>query len=280
MKATTTNVGLNRWIPRRLVSYLARLMYQTRLSRILIAPYIRRYGVRMEEFVRPVKDYASLVDFFCREINPALRPVAQGSHILVAPVDGRIAEYGTVKNGRMIQAKGMNYSPARLLGGDNIARHYEGGLYIAIYLSPADYHRIHAPVSGSVHRATRIRGTRWPVNEHGVRGVEHLFEKNERVITYLDTQEFGQVAMVKVGAYIVGRVVVTYESQMGALSGRQQIKTVESADGITVCKGDELGRFEFGSTVILLIEPGSYRWSTAVEYGAKVKMGQPILERA
>lgn len=264
----------NRWIPRRLVSRFAECMYRTRLSRVLIVPYIRRYGVNMEEFVRPIEEYDSLVDFFCREIKPELRPIAADRHMLVSPVDGRIAEFGMLKEHQLIQAKGIDYSSDKLLGDEEDARRYKGGLYITIYLSPADYHRIHAPASGHVGRATFIPGSRWPVNQSGVEGIQQLFEKNERLITYLDSNEFGRIAIVKVGAYIIGKIRVSYAENF-SLKRYQNRVTVER----WLTKGDEVGQFEFGSTVILLIEPGSYRWSEGVTKGNRLKMGQPILER-
>lgn len=271
--------ALKRWIPRVFVSRLAAIIYRSRASRLLIVPFIRRYGVKMEDYVRPAEKYRSLVDFFCREIKPESRPIASGQAVFASPVDGRIAEYGRIASGRMIQAKGIDYTSEGLLGDADAARRYEGGLYITTYLSPADYHRIHAPTSGALVASKRIRGSRWPVNETGVQDVARLFEKNERLVTYLDTPLFGRLAIVKVGAFIVGRIVVTYEERVDSRADRRG-KTIDlSRDGITVTKGEELGRFEFGSTVILLMEPGPYAWSAGVERNAKVRMGQPILER-
>lgn len=269
-----TQKAPNRLIPRRLVSNIAEFIYKTRFSCLLIGPYIRRYGVNMDEYVRPIEKYESLVDFFCREIKPELRPIAPEKHLLVSPVDGRIAEYGVIENSQLIQAKGISYSPAGLLGSSEEAQRFEGGLYITIYLSPANYHRIHSPASGNVVRATYIPGTRWPVNQSGVQGIDRLFEKNERIISYLDTNLFGQLAIVKVGAYIIGKICVNYDKHIGKPGPR-----ATTSMNFTVDKGDELGRFEFGSTVIILIEPGQYRWLEGVRQGNTVKMGQPIFER-
>jgi phosphatidylserine decarboxylase len=195
---------------------------------------------------------------------------------VVSPVDGKVSQYGRIENGNLIQAKGVLYTAEELLGGDKErARRYDGGTFLTVYLSPTDYHRIHTPLAGTVTAYTYVPGTLFPVNPFGVRAVQGLFAKNERLITYFDTQA-GEVALVKVGATIVGSVKVEYDEMAGTniRGGRLESKTL--ANGPHYEKGDEVGRFEFGSTIILLFEPGRVELSSELHPEAVVRLGQRI----
>ncbi|HEX3014962.1 MAG TPA: archaetidylserine decarboxylase [Desulfobacteria bacterium] len=176
---------------------------------------------------------------------------------------------------RIFPGKRRNERPAKTAAGQDYekARSYENGTFLTIYLSPSDYHRIHTPIAGEVRHSTYIPGTLFPVNPFGVRMVKGLFARNERLVTYLQSRNAGMVALVKVGAIIVGSVRVNYSDCTTNLPGGRLEKKDYPA-GIRLAKGEELGRFEFGSTVILLFQPGRIRLDVCP--GQRVRMGQAI----
>ena len=210
-----------------------------------------------------------------RKLRPGLRPVTDGEDVFVSPVDGVVSQAGQIQDGLLIQAKGTSYSVLELLGQDlEMAERFRTGTYLTIYLSPRDYHRIHTPVQARVVGATYVPGTLFPVNPFGVRAVKGLFARNERLVTYLDTGA-GLLALVKVGAIIVGSVKVNY----GAVTTGQprgKLEKIIYRQGPLLAKGDEIGRFEFGSTVILLCETPI---ELEVRPGDRVLMGQAVGRR-
>ncbi len=260
-------------LPKNTVSRITGNFTRSRLSRPFIAAFIRYFQIDPAQAELNLESYQSLTEFFVRKLKPGLRPVAKGNDVLVSPVDGAVSELGPICDGTLIQAKGVNYSVLDLLGHDlEKARKFHQGTFLTIYLSPRDYHRIHVPVAGKVVGSTYVPGTLFPVNPFGVRAVKGLFARNERLITYLNSIA-GLVALVKVGATIVGSVKVNY-SKTATNVPRGKLERTEYKQGPVLAKGDEVGRFEFGSTVILLFEPG--RVSLSVTSGERVLMGQEI----
>jgi len=243
----------------------------------LIPYYIRRFNVDLSQVEQPVSHYRTLLDFFVRGLKEGARPVDPASDRIISPVDGTVSQVGTVQEGSLLQAKGVTYSLEALLGGEAAnSRRFLGGAFITLYLSPRDYHRIHVPVKGKVHRLTYIPGTLFPVNSIGVRRVRGLFSRNERLITYLHSPA-GEVALVKVGATNVGSIRVYYDDQVRTnRPGRRRESTKTYKHPVTLEKGEELGRFEFGSTVILVFEPGRTVWVDDLSPGQSVQMGQAI----
>lgn len=272
-----TRIALLSLLPKNAISRLAGRFAKSRWSRPIIPGFARKFNIDLSEAALPIEAYPTLVDFFTRELKPGLRPTHPDPSVMVSPVDGRVAQFGRLDRGELLQAKGVTYTAADLLADSELAKRYVGGFFITIYLSPRDYHRIHTPVEGQVAGATYVPGKLWPVNPTGVEGVPGLFAKNERLITYLDSS-FGRVAVVKVGATIVGSVKVVYDAGLGTniKGGRVDRRTFA---GPRLDKAEELGRFEFGSTVILLVEPGDFAWAPEVQVGAPVKLGQALLAR-
>lgn len=263
-------------VPKRLLSRIVGTVAQSRASKWAIPFFVQKYGIRVEEAALAPDEYPSLLDFFCRELKPELRPIHSNPSVLVSPVDGRIAACGLVRQGTMIQAKGVCYSVERLLGGAEMAKCFEGGLYSTLYLSPTDYHRVHAPFAGAVVRSTYIPGTLWPVNRLGVEGVRGLFERNERLVTYLSTAQ-GLIALVKVGAFIVGGVRVNYDDAQRTNQRWPSVIDRRYTVQHMFDKGEQVGRFEFGSTVIILTEPGRFDWLETVQPGQAIRMGEPLM---
>lgn len=237
--------------------------------------FARRYGIDLAECPE-LEVYRTFGEFFARPLRPGLRPIAAGDRVVVSPVDGAVSETGVAARGRLVQAKGIEYGAAALLADAELARALEGGAYATIYLSPRDYHRIHFPLGGAVRGWRYVPGKLWPVNPASVRTVPGLFSVNERLVTVLETP-LGRCAVVAVGATVVGRVRAFYDPTVphtnqpdGAPRWR------DYASPIPVEKGQELGAFEMGSTVIVLFEPARVRLDPRLAPGARVRVGEPI----
>jgi len=240
-----------------------------------IRAFGRRYGVDFSECAPP-ESYRSFGEFFARPLRPGLRPIAPGDEVVVSPVDATVSEVGLTAGGRLVQAKGIDYSLAALLGDDAAARRLEGGSFATLYLSPRDYHRIHFPLAGRITGWRYLPGMLWPVNPASVRTVPGLFSVNERLVTLLETA-LGLAAVVAVGATVVGRVRAAWDPAVPC-TNQQDARPVRGdyPAPIAVEKGATLGAFEMGSTVILAFEPGRVRLDPALAAGRTVRVGRPI----
>lgn len=243
--------------------------------------FIERYGVDMSEAVdADPASYATFNDFFTRALKPGLRPVDEAPDALTSPVDGAISQLGAIKGGRIFQAKGQSFNLTELLGGDEQrAKPFAGGEFATIYLAPKDYHRIHMPLSGTLTEMAYVPGRLFSVNPVTAANVPNLFARNERVVTLFDT-EWGPMAMVHVGAMIVGSVETTWAGVVAP--GTDGVSSVDySADKpIRFDKGDEMGRFRLGSTVILLFPKDVMQWSDELGPESVLRMGQRIGSKA
>ena len=259
-------------VPKNLVARWMGAFARTRLPdvlrRALLRWYVGKYKVNLEECEGTLDDYATLVDFFTRALKPGVRPLDSAPDALVSPVDGTCYVAGTVEGGRLPQAGELDYAVADLLGGD---RRYDGGGYAVLYLSPKDYHRVHTPRDGTVRRLHYLPGRLWPVFPAATRGIRDLFARNERLVLWLDT-DLGEIAVVMVGAFGVGRMRTVCHplvTNTGAPGGSFELPTARR-----LARGEELGRFEMGSTVILVAPPGRIVWT--VQAGEPVRVGARI----
>jgi phosphatidylserine decarboxylase len=237
--------------------------------------FARRYGIDLSE-CPDLEVYRSFGEFFARPLRPGRRPVAPGEEVVVSPVDGVVSETGVAAGGKLVQAKGIDYSAAALLADADLARTLDGGAYATFYLSPKDYHRIHFPLGGKVLGWRYVPGMLWPVNSASVRTVPGLFTVNERLVTLLDTP-VGRCAVAAVGATVVGRVHAYYDPTVPHTNrpdGAPARRDYETP--IPVEKGQELGAFEMGSTVILLFEAGRVRLDPRLAPGVRVRVGEAI----
>jgi phosphatidylserine decarboxylase len=266
-----------RWLPKRAMSRWMGKLARHPFSRHFIRGYVRYFNIDLAPVKRPLHEFENLLDFFVRELHPEARPVVQEKGVVVSPVDGTVSEIGVAEQGMLLQAKGVHYSLEELLGGHTeFVQKFSGGPYVTIYLSPRDYHRIHMPVEGVVEELTYIPGELYPVNQTGVKLFPGLFVKNERVISYIRS-DFGQMALVKVGATNVGSIRVTYDRDIVTNPRRvREIEHKKYGQPVHLEKGDEMGRFEFGSTVILLFEPGQIEWMIETRPGVRVQMGEGL----
>jgi phosphatidylserine decarboxylase len=271
-------IGALRLVPKNLVSRLAGALARWRAPRPLreaaMRAFARRYRVDLASSPG-LETYATFGEFFARPLLPGLRPVAGGEKVVVSPVDGTVSQAGVSTAGRLLQAKGIDYPVATLLGDPALAGRLEGGAWATLYLSPRDYHRIHFPLSGRVIGWRHLPGRLWPVNPASVRTVPGLFGVNERLVTLLDTP-VGLCAVVAVGATIVGRVHAFYDPAVPVTNAGRSGSEGRYARPIPVEKGAELGAFEMGSTVILLFEPGRVSLEARLSPGARLWVGERI----
>jgi len=229
------------------------------LTTKLIEIFIKTYDINMAEAkLKKASDFATFNDFFTRELEEGARTIDQDSSTLCYPVDGAISQQGDIVEGKLIQAKGFNYSLTALLGGDaRTAAPFQQGKFSCIYLSPQDYHRIHMPMVATLREMIYVPGELFSVNPLTANNVPDLFARNERVVTIFDT-EYGSMAMVLVGATIVASIETTWAGTITPPAGKDIFRwqyPAKGIDAITFNKGDEMGRFKLGSTVVCTFSP-------------------------
>jgi phosphatidylserine decarboxylase len=275
-----TFMTLVRLLPRaalsRAVGAATRVRAPASLHQVAMRQFARSYAVQLDEADRPLEAYQTFSDFFSRALKPGARPIEVGERVVVSPCDGLVSEAGFIERGECLQAKGLAFPVAALLGDEEAAKAFsDRGTFATLYLSPRDYHRVHAPLGGTITGWRYLPGELWPVNPSSVRSVQALFALNERLVTWFQTPA-GRCALVMVGATCVGRIRAAYDdvlTQSGrAAEGRSY------AEPLRIAKGEEVGRFEMGSTVILLFASGRVSWDASLRPGAKVTMGRRIGE--
>lgn len=270
--------------PQRTVSQLAGRLADNELAPAaknrVIQWFIKRYGVDMSEALEPdPTQYASFNAFFTRALKPGLRPLAGDSSVLVSPVDGAISQLGQIRDDRIFQAKGQSFSLLELLGGDpGRAAPFEGGEFATIYLAPKDYHRIHMPVAGTLREMVHVPGKLFSVNPTTASQVPNLFARNERVVALFDT-EFGPMALVLVGAMIVGSVETTWAGVVAPGDKNVSVSRYDHmSNPISFQRGEEMGRFRLGSTVIMVFPKNAVTWQASLGESDVVRMGQAFGE--
>ncbi len=254
-------IGMLSVIPRKGTSRLMGWLMRRRLPRALLRAflrwYVRHYGVDMSEVDGDVGDFASVVDFFTRPLKDGVRPLCADGDAVVAPCDAQVYAAGTSEGGRLPQSPELDYAVSDLVGGDP---RYDGGGYAVLYLSPKDYHRVHSPVDGRIVGYRYRPGRLWPVFPAATRKIRDLFARNERLVIRIATEDRGEVAVVMVGAFGVGRMRTTFSDLVTNTGGRPHEVELDRP----IARGAELGRFEMGSTVVLLFEAGvDVAWDAA-----------------
>nr|WP_239056886.1 archaetidylserine decarboxylase [Wenzhouxiangella limi] len=244
------------------------------VRRPLIAGFRRLFPVNLAEAADPDPGgYASFNAFFTRALAADARPVAETAHRLISPCDGTISQLGSVRAGQLIQAKGVDYSAAALLGSAEWAERFADGHFITIYLAPYDYHRVHSPVTGRAVEEARIPGRLFSVSARTSRAVPGLFTRNERMAVILET-EHGPVAVVMVAALLVAGIETVWGGPGQYRPGPSATRT--SINAVTLARGQELGRFHWGSTVIVLTPADFPPWAPSLQPGDTVRLGQAL----
>lgn len=269
-------------LPHRLLSSLARrLAYSTRpaISQRLIDTVIARFGVDMDEAANPdPRAYPSFNAFFTRELRPGARTPDPDPRALVMPADGRISQCGKIEAGRIFQAKGQSFTVEELLGDAASAKPYADGLFATVYLSPRDYHRVHMPYTGRLVETLHVPGRLFSVGTDAVASVPRLFARNERLVCHFET-EFGPMVQVMVAALLVSGIETVWSGvEIPAYGDRISRKDWRGRD-ITLGKFDEMARFNYGSTVIVLLPPGVAELAPGLTAETPVRAGQRLATR-
>jgi phosphatidylserine decarboxylase len=241
----------------------------------LIRWFVAKYDVNMDEAANPdIASYHSFNEFFTRALKPGVRPIADTD--FVCPVDGRISQFGAIEDDQIFQAKGHSFTTTALVGGDRaLADRFRHGHFANLYLSPRDYHRIHMPCDGKLTRMIYIPGSLFSVNPTTARGIPGLFARNERVVCVFDTAH-GPFVMTLVGATIVGSMATVWH---GVVNPPRQPKICEWSyedRDIVLKKGEELGRFLLGSTVVMLFPQDTLTFNPAWQPAGPVRLGEPM----
>lgn len=260
----------------RAVHWLTRVR-QPAFKNWITRRFIHRFGVDMSEAAQPDPvAYASFNAFFTRTLRDGARPLANESDAVACPVDGTVSQAGVIAEGRIFQAKGQSFTAAELLGNHaELAAQFNNGAFTTLYLSPRDYHRIHMPLAGTLTQMIHIPGRLFSVNPPTTRAVPRLFARNERVAAIFDTMA-GPMAVVMVGALNVGSIETVWAGEVTPPRGRVIRHWRYEDRKIVLDKGAELGRFNMGSTVILLFAGGRARWEASLIAERCVRMGERI----
>lgn len=247
----------------------------------LISWFIDRYEVDMSEAAQEDPTvYKHFNDFFTRALKDGARQIDTTESSIISPVDGAVSQLGEIRQGRIFQAKGQSYSAEELLGGDHkLAEQFAGGQFATIYLAPKDYHRIHMPQKGTLKQMVYVPGDLFSVNPVTAENVPRLFARNERVVAIFESEN-GPFAMVLVGAMIVASIETSWAGLVAPHARR--IQTIGYGSGqadIQLDKGDEMGRFKLGSTVVLLFPKGSMQFEPEFEAESVLRMGQKLARK-
>ncbi|MBP6216549.1 MAG: phosphatidylserine decarboxylase [Luteimonas sp.] len=274
-------------LPHRLLSSLARALAYSdspRISRWLIDTVTRRFGVNLGEAANPdPRSYPTFNAFFTRALKPGARTPDPDPQALLMPADGRISQCGPIggagqEPGRIFQAKGQSYTAAELLGSDAAAAPYANGLFATVYLSPKDYHRVHMPWTGRLRETVHVPGRLFSVGPDAVASVPRLFARNERLVCHFDT-DFGPMAMVMVGALLVSGVETVWSGEVIPPYGGAITAQNWSAESLVLERFEEMARFNYGSTVIVLLPAGVATLDPLLAAERPVRLGQRLATR-
>jgi phosphatidylserine decarboxylase len=246
----------------------------------LIRWFVGKYGVNMDEAANPdIASYASFNEFFTRPLKEGARPLANAD--FVCPVDGAISQFGDIDDHHIFQAKGHKFTTTELVGGDaGLAAHFQHGSFANLYLSPKDYHRVHMPCAGHLLRMIYVPGALFSVNPTTARGVPGLFARNERVVCVFESPEHGQFVMTLVGATIVGSMATVWHGVVNPPRMPRICEWTYESAPVVLDKGDEMGRFLLGSTVIMLFKRGTISFNADWAPERAVRLGEAMGKRA
>ncbi len=281
MKASTF-AGLQHVLPHHLISRAVHGFVESQipwLKNNLIRFIAQRYDVDMTEAEEErLEAYGSFNDFFTRSLKDNARPLPDDQKMIVSPADGAISQIGDIKNGRIFQAKGHDYSLIELLGGDvKLSQEFMDGKFATVYLSPRDYHRVHIPACGKLRQMIHVPGRLFSVNQATVENISNLFARNERVISIFDTDN-GPMAVIMVGAIIVASIETVWAGLVTPY--RKRVRRIDYCAGsqttIELKRGHELGHFKMGSTAIVLFGKDQVDWLEHWQAGSSIKMGEAM----
>ena len=268
-------------LPHRLMSSAARKLAYSRSPAIkqwLIDTVTRRFKVDLDEAVEPDPNaYPTFNAFFTRALKPGARIPDPDPRAMLMPADGHISQCGDIVNGRIFQAKGQSFTAAELLGDEAAAAPFADGLFATVYLSPRDYHRVHMPWTGTLRETVHVPGRLFSVGTDAVKSVPRLFARNERLVCHFDT-DFGPMCQVMVGALLVSGVETVWSGVEIPAYGDRITRKDYRGQNITLDRFAEMARFNYGSTVIVLLPKGVATLSAALASETPVRLGQRLAE--
>lgn len=272
-------VAVQRILPKHFLSRaIGKLAESTQpwLKNLLIKSAIKVFDIDLEEAKSDcLESYDSFNAFFTRELKDGARPIDHHHDSVCCPADGMVSQAGKIDKNRIMQAKGINYSVARLIGDSTTSEHYQDGSFATIYLSPRDYHRVHMPVSGKLIRTRYVPGDLFSVNDLTAQGLPGLFARNERLVCEFESELMGHFTVILVGAMLVAGIETVWGG--AEVAGAAQVQeTLFSEQELIYTKGEEIGRFKFGSTAIVLFQKQTVSGFEDLQVHQKVKMGEAI----
>ena len=269
-------------VPKKLISKMIGVLAKSEIVFIkntFIKTFQMMYDVNMQEARNgDGSSYPSFNSFFVRSLKPECRPIDKNINSVISPVDGLVSQLGNVKSGKLIQAKGMYFNLLEFLGNNKpIYEKMKEGMFSTFYLSPKDYHRVHMPLDGKLREMIYLPGKLFSVNSTTSKRVKNLYSKNERLVCIFDTVR-GPMVVVLVGAMIVSGITVNWEDENIFNKGKIQklMYPTIGKGSVSLKKGDEVGRFMLGSTVVVCFGMNKIHWEDEISIGSVVKMGQSV----
>lgn len=272
-------VAVQRILPKHFLSRaIGKLAESTQpwLKNLLIKSAVKVFDIDLEEAKSDsLESYDSFNAFFTRELKDGARPIDHHHDSVCCPADGMVSQAGKIDKNRIMQAKGINYSVARLIGDSTTSEQYQDGSFATIYLSPKDYHRVHMPVSGKLIKTRYVPGDLFSVNDLTAQGLPGLFARNERLVCEFESELIGHFTVILVGAMLVAGIETVWRG--AEVAGAAQVQeTLFSEQELIYTKGEEIGRFKFGSTAIVLFQKQAISGFEDLRVHQKVKMGEAI----
>ena len=274
-------VGMQYVLPQHFLTSIVYSLTRSRSPAVkngLIRGFVRGFHPEMGDAVEPNPlAYGSFNEFFTRALRPDARPIVRDRRTLISSVDGTVSQLGRIDGTRIFQAKGRHYSLDALLAGQEWAARFSGGAFATLYLAPYNYHRIHMPLTGTLVAAWYVPGKLFSVNATTAAAVDGLFARNERVVCVFENGPL-VFAMVLVGALFVGSMATVWHGEITPRRPRRPIElpVTDLAAPTRLEQGDEMGRFNMGSTVILVLPAGTTQWNAELRAGATIRMGEPL----
>ncbi len=263
-----------------LVTHLVGLLAKNRtrwFKNGFIKFFIKRYQVNLHEAQSSnLQDYENFNAFFTRHLKPEARDLAKPSNIVISPIDGTLSEFGQINHDVLIQAKGMQYSLAQLLANDDLfCQRYQGGMFATLYLAPKDYHRVHMPCAGQLVKTCYVPGKLFSVHPRVVAKTPHLFARNERLICHFKSPQ-GNFALILVGAMVVASIHTTWGGEISPPHRKEIVEKHYHDQTIHLERGQEMGFFDMGSTVILLFEKDALQWDPILTVAQPIQLGNSL----
>lgn len=241
----------------------------------MIQQFIKHYNVNTKEMAGKIEDYKSFNAFFSRPLTADARPINPNTNVVTFPVDGKISQFGKIEDKLLFQAKNHYYTTEALLADSKEAQAFKNGEFITIYLSPKDYHRVHLPFAGTLDKMIHVPGDLFSVNPFNAKHIPELFARNERVVCFFNT-EIGRMAVIFVGATIVRSISTAWEGTVAPNKNKDIAVSEYASRNLNFAKGDEIGKFFMGSTVICLFEKNKIQFNEDMQSGQPTRMGMQM----